>query len=197
MATLNIIDMFGLEPKMLIDAPIDERLDKEQLKMSILRRCGTLLPVYTNTELMKVLVFNFFYEKEKVISKLIDTTEFDYNPISNYDKTETIIRDMELSAGKGSNTTTTPNETQETSVSAFDSNEYQPKEKVNNSGTTSTEIKTNGQDTEHETTTTRTNGNIGVTTTQKLINEERKVALFNVYEWIAIEFECNFCILIS
>lgn len=197
MAILNIIDMFCLEPKMLQDAPIDERLDKEQLKMSILRRCGTLLPLYSNSELMKIMVFNFFYEKEKVIEKLIDTIEFEYNPINNYDRTETIIRDTELTAGKGSNVTTTPNETQEVQVSAFDANDYQPKEKVTNNGTTSTETTTNGQDKEHEQITTKTSGNIGVTTTQKLVNDERKVALFNVYDWIAVEFECNFCILIS
>lgn len=197
MAIINIIDMFCLEPKMLEDAPIDNRLNKEQLKMSILRRCGTLLPLYTNSELMKAMVFNFFYEKEKVIGKLIDTTEFEYNPIDNYDRTEVIIRDNELTAGIGSNTKVTPNLVEENQVSAYDSNEYQPKSKTLNNGDTSTETTRNGVDKEHEVTTTKTSGNIGVTTTQKLITDERKVALFNVYEWIAIEFECNFCILVS
>lgn len=189
--------MFCLEPKMLEDAPIDNRLNKEQLKMSILRRCGTLLPLYTNSELMKAMVFNFFYEKEKVIGKLIDTTEFEYNPIDNYDRTEVITRDNEITAGIGSNTKVTPNLVEENQVSAYDSNEYQPKSKTLNNGDTSTETTRSGADKEHEVTTTKTSGNIGVTTTQKLITDERKVALFNVYEWIAIEFECNFCILVS
>lgn len=209
--------MFCLEPKMLADAPIDERLDKEQLKLSILRRCGSLLPLYTNSELMKVLVTNFFYEKETTITKLIDTTEFEYNPIHNYDRTEEIVRDNELTAGigsketatagKGSNTITTPNTVEETQVSAFDSSDYQPKEKTSNSGTATTATTTNGTDTvetvrngtdkEHEKTVTRMSGNIGVTTTQKMITDERKVVLFNVYDWIAIEFEMNFCILVS
>ena len=209
--------MFCFEPDMLNDAPIDERLDKEQLKLSILRRCGTLLPLYTNSELMKVLVTNFFYEKEKTITKLIDTTEFEYNPIDNYDRTEEVIRDNELTAGigsteratagKGSNTTTTPNTVEETQVSSFDSAEYQPREKTSTNGTATTATTTSGTDTveksrngtdkEHEVIKTRMFGNIGVTTTQKMITDERKVVLFNVYDWIAIEFEMNFCILIS
>ena len=197
MATLNITDMFCFEANMFEYSPIDERLDKEQLKLSILRRCGTLLPLYPNSELMKALVTNFFYEKEKIIKKLIDTTEFDYNPINNYDKVEEIVRDNELTAGIGSNTVTTPNTVEENQVSAFDSNVYQPKGKTINSGDTTSATTRSGADKEHEKTVTKTSGNIGVTTTQKLITDERKVALFNIYEWIAIEFEANFCILVS
>ena len=39
-------------------------------------------------------------------------------------------------------------------------------------------------------------GNIGVTTTQKLIREQRDVELFNLYDIIIEDFKMRFCILI-
>ena len=39
-------------------------------------------------------------------------------------------------------------------------------------------------------------GNIGVTTTQKLIREEREVDKFNLYDIIIEEFKVRFCVLV-
>ena len=39
-------------------------------------------------------------------------------------------------------------------------------------------------------------GNIGVTTTQKMIAEERETALFNIYDFIINDFKNRFCLLI-
>lgn len=50
-------------------------------------------------------------------------------------------------------------------------------------------------DTDNTVTTTRT-GNIGVTTTQKMINEEREVDQFSTYKYIVDSFKKRFCIMI-
>lgn len=42
----------------------------------------------------------------------------------------------------------------------------------------------------------RAHGNIGVTTTQKMIEEERRVSGFNIYDYIADSFKKRFCILV-
>lgn len=39
-------------------------------------------------------------------------------------------------------------------------------------------------------------GNIGVTTTQQMIEQERKISLFNIYEHIVNNFKTEFCILL-
>ncbi len=46
---------------------------------------------------------------------------------------------------------------------------------------------------EHE---THAHGNIGVTTTQKLIREQREIDLFNLYDIIIEDFKMRFCILV-
>ena len=201
MAVLNFFDVLALRPNFFDDADIDSRLDKDEIKMAILERCGTLLPVYTNSEMFKTFSDSFFKQRKNIISKLIDTTEFEYNPIANYDSTEEVTRkyDETTTNQNQTNGNSSRNTTQENNVSAYDSDVYQPKEKV--VGTTNDNDSTNGSGSGTsditENLTTRKRGNIGVTTTQQMIEAERKVVLFNVYNWIAIEFEQKFFICVS
>ena len=44
--------------------------------------------------------------------------------------------------------------------------------------------------------TERTHGNIGVTTTQQMIEEERRVVEFDIYHYIAEDFKADFCLLV-
>ena len=44
--------------------------------------------------------------------------------------------------------------------------------------------------------TAKISGNIGVTTTQEMIEQERKVWMFNLYKLIAEEFKQNFCVMV-
>lgn len=197
MAVLNFFDVLALKPNFFEDAEIDARLDKEEIKMAILERCGTLLPLYTNSEMFKKFSDSFFMRRKYIITKLIDTTKFEYNPIHNYDRNESVIKEYDEN---GTNTGTVGNNgssAREDKVSAYDSDEYEPKNKredtVRNDETRNLSDTRKGK----EEITTRTSGNIGVTSTQKMINEERKVVLFDVYNWIAIEFEQNFFICVS
>lgn len=201
MAVLNFFDVLALRPNFFDDADIDNRLDKDEIKMAILERCGTLLPLYTNTEMFKSFSDSFFKQRKNIISKLIDSTEFEYNPIANYDSTEEVTRKYDEKTTNQNQTigNSTRNSAQENNVSAYDSDVYQPKEKL--VGTTNDNDTTNGSGSGTsditENLTTRKRGNIGVTTTQQMIEAERKVVLFNVYNWIAIEFEQKFFICVS
>ena len=53
-----------------------------------------------------------------------------------------------------------------------------------------------GTDTAEDTRTTRRTGNIGVTTTQRMITEEREVAQFSTIKYIVDSFKKRFCIMI-
>lgn len=201
MAVLNFFDTLALRPDFFDDVDIDSRLDKNEIKMAILERCGTLFPIYTNSEMFKRFSDSFFKQRKDVITKLINTTKFEYNPIDNYDRTEEVHRKYdELTSNENETTANSErNNTQENSVSAYDSDVYQPKEKV--SGVSNDVDTTTGNGSGvidiTEDTTTRTRGNIGVTTTQQMIEAERRVVLFNIYNWIAIEFEQHFFICVS
>lgn len=201
MAVLNFFDILAIRPNFFDDADIDSRLDKEEIKMAILERCGTLLPLYTNSEMFKTFSDSFFKQRKNIIAKLIDTTELDYNPIDNYNRVEEINRKYDEANENTTKTdgTSTRNSDQESKVSAYDSDDYLPKEKVNGTSTDTdkTDTKGTGKNNITEKITNVTKGNIGVTTTQQMIEAERKVVTFSVYNWIAIEFEQHFFICVS
>lgn len=201
MAVLNFFDILAIRPNFFDDADIDSRLDKEEIKMAILERCGTLLPLYTNSEMFKAFSDSFFKQRKNIITKLIDTTELNYNPIDNYNRVEEINRKYDETNENTTQTdgTATRNSEQESKVSAYDSNEYLPKEQVigNSTDTDKTGTKGNGKNNITENIRNVTKGNIGVTTTQQMIEAERKVVTFSVYNWIAIEFEQHFFICVS
>lgn len=201
MAVLNFFDILALQPNFFDDADIDERLDKEQIKMAILHRSGTLLPLYTRSDMFKQFSDAFFAQRKGIIKKLVDTLELEYNPIDNYRREEEVDRKYDVKTENKTETAgtlETQNE-QENKVSAYDSDDYSPKDKSNGSGknTDKTTANNNGTNDTTEKIKTTTVGNIGITTTQKLIMEERKVAKFDIYKWIAIEFEQNFFICVS
>lgn len=62
-------------------------------------------------------------------------------------------------------------------------------------GQTGSETET-GQETEKGTNhrTGRAHGNIGVTTTQQMLEQERNIAMFNIVEHIALQFRDKFCV---
>ena len=129
--------------------------------------------------------------------------------------------------GTGTNTRTGQDETTG-KVSAYDSTDFQNREKTNstsseNNSTESTEdftgngkvtnsgtktIANTGDETNNVSRETSDNntgettheqsetGNIGVTTTQRMISEEREIAMFNIIDFIINDFKERFCLLI-
>ena len=97
-------------------------------------------------------------------------------------------------------------------VSAYDASTFQNREKENNSDETSASstehvIADNENQTERSdirdtydaddrTYERRETGNIGVTTTQQMIQEEREVDQFNIYDYIVQSFKRRFCLLV-
>ena len=173
------------------------------------------LEVYT---IFTIKYFNFIYvsddftELGSIISNLSEiynneyTTKvglllMDYNPIENYNSTEseTITSENATTTGNENTTTTTTNSTSENSgettnkVSPYDS------ENFNNDNNTTTTNTTTGNATDTTTindsgnmssngTTSRTltrKGNIGVTTTQQMIESEYELRAKNlVFEFL-------------
>lgn len=123
--------------------------------------------------------------------KLVDTLSLEYNPIENYSMTEkgTNTRAPNITqTGTGENVNNaSADNTATTGKTTFDkSDSFINDTQITNAGTTSdtTNITTTNKTTGDETTTheiTRS-GNIGVTTSQQMIESERKLAMFSVVD---------------
>lgn len=182
------------------DIVLDSRLDKEVLITSILRELSDSTPIVGTVGGFKTQSDAFFKRWKQQISKLIDTMELEYNPIWNVDgdtwETRDIDRERQESVGDDftRNQTDTDDGTREHQVSADNSSAYQPEsyDKTHDGSstneTTGRDINTNETEGTADRFHQKRTGNIGVTTTQKMINEERELQEFNIYNWIVNKY---------
>lgn len=143
---------------------------------------------------------------QDTMQRWVDALAIEYAPLENYDRMEHWTDETDVE-GTGSSTstgtldsTTTTNMTTENTRSAFDSSTYQPNDKsvtsgteVNDTDTTdrSNTTLTNDTDSEHN---GRVHGNIGVTTSQQMLQQELDMGYWNLYERITELFLREFCI---
>lgn len=179
-STLSILALYDANPSLFDDMKLPEALDRETVINGILMKCSELEVLYPDPEYMKNAIRIWSSYRITVWQALYDTTQYDYNPIWNKDGiiTETENRDTSSNAsGEGTQ-----------AVKAFNESNWADHTKTN-SGASST-----GK--EAITRERREQGNIGVTTTQQMIKEEREVSEFNTIEYIIDDFQNEFCVMI-
>lgn len=158
------------------DIELDERIDKNVLFTNIFLKAGALTPLMNVTETFKMFSDNFFKKHALTITELMDTLEYEYNPIDNYNRVEETTNTQEGEATSNGNSTAVGK------VSAYDSFEMlDNNEQSNTSGATSTSNNT-------VTNVSTIKGNIGVMSTQQMIEQQRKTVQFNVIEWITDKY---------
>ena len=132
--------------------------------------------------------------------KMWNTTQLEYNPIENYDRQEewtdnntTNSKVQSKDVGTGKN-----HRTDISKAAGFDSgNLVTSGQNDNDSNNESTQIgNSEGNSNEELKHTGRVHGNIGVTTSQQMIEEERRVADWNMYEYLIDKFKQQFLLLV-
>ena len=175
-------------------------IDKETLIDRIMIRCMEFSVMHTDPEFFHFHILNFFKVHYRTFDKWINALNIKYSPLENYDRIENYTGSGDRS---GTNSSTSSNSesgtgSDTTTKSAFNSSSYEPYERVqstnssNGSGTLSGSDSSEYSDT-HE---IRTHGNIGVTTSQQMLESEWEVAKLNVYTAIADLFCDEFCIMV-
>lgn len=158
----------------------EHSLDKSLLINNICMECSDLQLIYPDWDYMQGLIAMWSATELPVWTKLYKTTMFEYNPLWNVDADIT-----ESSSGSNSGTTGGSNTE---SVAGYNSSTMVAHTKDDTSGSSSGSWS--------ETHTTRRTGNIGVTSSQELLERERSVAQFNIYKYIVDSFKKRFCILV-
>lgn len=129
--------------------------------------CKNLLPIYTNIGDVVADVQTFLNSNAYKIEGLYQSTIQDYAMIENYDMQETQTNTGNVTT----NSSTTAGTTVTNNVSTYNDDTLRAKDNSVNSGTdTATATVTDA--TGH---TLRRHGNIGVTTSQQMIESERKL----------------------
>lgn len=191
---VSLLDLLTADPEMLNDIVLPEEIDRETLVNQILFEGCTLYPIYQDPILFKRMVEHYFVMRLQIHEELAKTLEYSYNPLENYDRIEDRERTGDGTEAYERKRNLTGNATTEEQVSAYNENTYQPQAKtITNSGDNEGEKlsrKTGEKGIEHS----RIHGNIGVTTSQQMLEEQRRVVKFSLYEFIAAHFLKTFMI---
>lgn len=171
---MNLNNLMKLYDNELFDGIVlPQGIDFQLVVNSILQKCALDTPLYPEFTLFHDMILHFFEVKYDIYKRLYDTFNLQYNVIENYDKKEDITI----------NYTSEGNANALTKVSAFDSTSLSDRDK------------TETDDTRKDTTitTNRTHGNIGVTTSTQMIENEVKLRQqLDIYEIIANDFYTTF-----
>lgn len=183
MNLINIMNLWKDEGKDIFDGIyLDPRLDKDLVVNTILDYSATYIPLYKDYNLFNFKNKVFFDRNRDNIAHLLDAFTLDYDPIYNYDRYEKYNEVDETN--RNSNSTSSLNSNIENKVSAYNSSTYQPSNESTSADTTKDNV--TSDDKHNYYTDSRIYGNIGVTTTQQMLESEIDLRdRYNIYEWIA------------
>lgn len=168
-------------------------LENQRAKEKVVYECGMLECLHQDPETFKGAVYQWVSANSYRWTRLFQTTLYKYNAISNYDRTEEweeTDEEHEAQNGEGSNN---GNSTATHNVGAYNNDMQKAGEDVSegSSSYNATGSKDSNKTRKHR---ARMFGNIGVTTTQEMIESERRVVSFDIADIIAKEFRQQFCI---
>lgn len=197
---------------------LTERLNLTTCIDTIIEKWGTCDLIISDPRIVVRRTQLFFLKNYDNFDKMAEALLAEYNPIENYDRYEdtTENRDIDKSGGNQSTasgegsassggTNTVGGYNTEHQISAMNSNDYQKRNKdvtsprtdtYSNQSTSSDSSSASGSF--DETTdddfkrTSHIHGNIGVTTSQQMIQSEIELRKFNIYDYIADLYASEF-----
>ena len=197
-------------------------IDKDNLIDNIFIECGEFETLYSDPEFMRSAIGIWSTKHYRTFNKWITALNIEYNPLENYDRfedwndkgTEDHTENTKDKTGTETSSTNNmsgkskQNGNTEDLTSAFDSSEYQPADRhdidtdethedksvtdsnIDYNGTS----ETSGHRSDDRTHIGRIHGNIGVTTSQQMLQSELDIAKFNIIDEITKIFMRELCI---
>lgn len=159
-------------------------VDKNTLVDRILQQSVDFETIYPEPGYLKYAIRTFFKIWFRTFDKWARALEINYNPLENYDRHEEYTNGSRSQASTdGSNTTTGL-------VTAYDSETLKTNDQSQGRDHTDAEGTASGHGQSY------IHGNIGVTTSQQMLQAELDVQRFNIYQAITDTFIQEFCILV-
>ena len=193
--TLSIAGLYKFNEHLFDDMYIPESLNRDTVVASIIMETEGLEALYVDIPFMMDAIKYWSITMRHKWDKLVASMNFDYNPIWNKDGTRTHTETEDKSSERDETVADSTASTSNNFGAGFNTTSgltNRERDTVQNSGQVKTDddlkesTKRESKDVEQ--------GNIGVTSTQQLIKEEREVADINIYSIIAKDFKQKFCI---
>lgn len=200
---LTLIGLYKYNPAVFSNLTLPAAIDEETFIDSLLLEYGECPLIYPDYDFMKLAIGAWCRKWYANFERIATALNSEYNPIHNYDKTETWTENEtnENSRELTNNTDTTfsQDETTENQVSAYNENTYQPDSKsiLDSDSTTNmdTSVEENENKERQNTKTGRVYGNIGVTESSAMVQNELDLRTNqNLYHILSEMFYKEFCL---
>lgn len=192
MAVLSILGLWNADNTIFDFLNVPEGVEKEKVINNILLNCAEVSFIYSKPETAKYAIGLWSDKHALEWVKMYETTILEYNPIENYDMKEDWT-DNKNANGNSSHQNTASDETTN-KVHGFEENAIVTANVNTSRGTD--RITNSYSGTEETTHRARRHGNLGVTTSQKMVADERLIVQFNMVDYITKEFQKEFCVMV-
>lgn len=192
--TMTMIGLCEWRPDLFDLLTLPAGVDKDVLIDNILLKSSDFEVIYSDADLVYKAIGSWSLKWEKTFERWKTALDLEYDPISNYDRHEEWTDD---NSGESTVTGTTTDQSSagvDNKVSAYNSSTMQPDTSSQSSGSGSSTLDNKNTSKNLNKRTGRAWGNIGVTTSQQMLEAELKIAEWNLYEHITDVFIREFCI---
>ena len=190
-ATISILGLYNLNEEVFDDLTVPTGVDSELLIENLVAELAELELIYSDFNFMKFMIGVWSRKELPTWERVYKASIKEYDPIENYDRKED-WSDLVNRYASG-NSQLSSNGNIQHDVAGFNSTAL-----VNASKDTSTESNTGYSSDNTNTSGThrgRVHGNIGVTTSQQMLQSELDIApKLNVYDFIINSFKNRFCL---
>ena len=190
-ATMSVAGLYTVDNTLFDNFALPLNMNKENIVDNILYETSELECAISDPSVLKWAIGKWSARMLPIWTKLQATLNLTYNPLENYDLTETITDQHYVS----SSDVTSGGDTTNHYGAGFNSSDAQANVPGTRDTTTLGSTITHGGNDTLTHNMTR-HGNIGIRSAQELLEQEREVAQFNLIELIINEFKSQFCLLI-
>lgn len=194
MATMTLIGIYNVTPNLFEFLDLPDGIDAETVRDNILLKSANFEVLYSNPEFIHDAIKVWSAKWYRTFDRWQKALAIDYAPLENYDRQEEWTDEGN---GKSTVTGTTDDSvsvTTEQKVSAYNSDTMRDNVETTTGSTSESSIDNTNESETKNVRTGRAHGNIGVTTSQQMLEAELSVARWNLYDHIADLFLSEFVI---
>lgn len=215
--TLSILGLWMYDQTIFDNMRLPSGVDRDTVRDTILSSFGDLEILYPSAPFMKTMIELWSKKELPVWNRMYNAMKVEYNPIENYDRIEewtdtkqNAITDKEVTDGESKeNISNVVDSTRDENHYVAGYNEpsmvqdFHDKTDTDTEDTTETSrtvdntVTRNGSGNEDAQHRGRVHGNIGVTTSQQMLESELNLApRLNIVDYIVESFKMRFCVLV-
>lgn len=208
-ATLSIAGLYSWDSHIFDLLQLPSQVNRQNIIDNILLECAELTVIYPDWNFMQSAIGKWSAKELEIWQKVYDLEHMEYNPIENYDRYEDELENIgnkgqTMQVGSSESTTNNMQNTDTTNrVAGFNSTDLANQSQaetndmnIGRGGNLASDMAYSNND-QTRSRGSRIHGNIGVTTTQQMMEQELNILpKVHVDDYIINSFKERFCILV-